>query len=179
MQILPIPCTYGTLPWQPFFDFLYSIEGSHWRHLANTTELSMYRSDAALCQITLTTCFLLVPVLLLLLFKLVEIKRYLSLFDAWCWYFQGIKRDLMSVWKIFDVKLLCHFTAFKNHVRSFISGVKCSKKKYLWCSWRRHEAVSVLGYSAKEMNICDNFVLTPITVVIKTWIFSLRYFHLQ
>ena len=29
--------------------------GAHWRHLANMTELSIYSSDAALCQITLTT----------------------------------------------------------------------------------------------------------------------------
>jgi len=31
--------------------------GSHWRHLANTIEPSMCGSDAALCQITLTTCY--------------------------------------------------------------------------------------------------------------------------
>ena len=30
--------------------------GAHWRTLANTTELSMWGSDAAFCQITLTTC---------------------------------------------------------------------------------------------------------------------------
>jgi len=29
---------------------------AHWRHLANTNEPSMCRSDAACCQITLTTC---------------------------------------------------------------------------------------------------------------------------
>jgi len=29
---------------------------SHWRHLANTTEPSMCSGNAALCQITLTTC---------------------------------------------------------------------------------------------------------------------------
>jgi len=33
MQILPIPCTLGTLPWQPFLA-LY-IRAVHWRHLAN------------------------------------------------------------------------------------------------------------------------------------------------
>ena len=54
MQILPIPCTEGMLPWQPFLA-LY-IWGAHWRHLANTTEPSMFGGDAALCQITLTTC---------------------------------------------------------------------------------------------------------------------------
>jgi len=43
------------LPWQPFLDFY--IRGAHWRHLKNTTEPSMCGSDAALCQITLTTCF--------------------------------------------------------------------------------------------------------------------------
>jgi len=34
----------------------FYIWGAHWRHLANTTELSMCGGDAALCQITLTTC---------------------------------------------------------------------------------------------------------------------------
>jgi len=37
------------------FGFLY-IWGVYWRHLANTTEPSMCGGDAALCQITLTTC---------------------------------------------------------------------------------------------------------------------------
>jgi len=32
--------------------------GAHWRHLANTTELSMCGGDAALCQITFTSCSL-------------------------------------------------------------------------------------------------------------------------
>ena len=32
------------------------IWGVHWRNLANTTELFLYGGDAALCQITLTTC---------------------------------------------------------------------------------------------------------------------------
>jgi len=44
------------LPWQPFFDFY--IWGAHWRHPANTTELSMCGGSAVLCQITLTTCFI-------------------------------------------------------------------------------------------------------------------------
>jgi len=43
------------LPWQPFLAF--DIWGAHWRHLKNTTEPSMCGGDAALCQITLTTCF--------------------------------------------------------------------------------------------------------------------------
>ena len=30
---------------------------AHWRHLSNTTELSVCGGDAALCQNTLTTCF--------------------------------------------------------------------------------------------------------------------------
>jgi len=30
--------------------------GAHWRHLANMTEPSVCGGDAALCQITLTTC---------------------------------------------------------------------------------------------------------------------------
>jgi len=37
------------------FGFLYM--GSHWRHLANTTKQSTCGADAALCQITLTTCY--------------------------------------------------------------------------------------------------------------------------
>ena len=28
-----------------------------WRHLANTTELSMCGGDATLCQVTMTTCY--------------------------------------------------------------------------------------------------------------------------
>ena len=31
--------------------------GAHWHHLANTIEPSMHGNDAALCQITLTTCY--------------------------------------------------------------------------------------------------------------------------
>jgi len=31
--------------------------GAHWRHLAITTEPSMYGGDVACCQITLTTCY--------------------------------------------------------------------------------------------------------------------------
>jgi len=42
------------LPWQPFVGFLYI--AAHWRHLANPTEPSVCGDDAALCQITLTTC---------------------------------------------------------------------------------------------------------------------------
>ena len=34
----------------------FCIWGADWRHLTNTTELSMCSGDAALCQITLTTC---------------------------------------------------------------------------------------------------------------------------
>ena len=37
--------------------FAFYIWGAHWRHLKNTTEPSMSCGDAALCQITLTTCF--------------------------------------------------------------------------------------------------------------------------
>jgi len=35
----------------------FYILGAHWCHLANTTEPSMCGGDAALCQITLTTCY--------------------------------------------------------------------------------------------------------------------------
>jgi len=47
------------LPWQPFLAFY--IWGAHWRHLKNTTEPSMCGGDAALCQITLTTCYYYYP----------------------------------------------------------------------------------------------------------------------
>ena len=43
------------LPWQPFLAFY--IWGAHWRHLKNTTELSMCGGDAAFRQITLTICY--------------------------------------------------------------------------------------------------------------------------
>jgi len=43
------------LPWQPFLAFY--IWDAQWRHLKNTTEPSMCGGDAALCQITLTTCY--------------------------------------------------------------------------------------------------------------------------
>ena len=53
MQILPIPCTYGTLPWQPVLA-LYEVHiGATWQ----MTEPTMCGGDAALRQITLTTCF--------------------------------------------------------------------------------------------------------------------------
>jgi len=37
------------------FGILYM--GARWRHLANTAEPSVCGGDAALCQITLTTCY--------------------------------------------------------------------------------------------------------------------------
>jgi len=61
------------LPWQPFLAFY--IWGAHWRHLKNMTEPSMCGSDAALYQITLTTCFslfLLVALAASLLLRLVS-----------------------------------------------------------------------------------------------------------
>jgi len=42
------------LTWQPFLAFY--IWGADWRHLKNTTKPSMFGGDAAVCQITLTTC---------------------------------------------------------------------------------------------------------------------------
>ena len=44
--------SYPMKTWQPFLAFF--IWGARWRHLANTTEPSMFGGDAALCQITLT-----------------------------------------------------------------------------------------------------------------------------
>ena len=35
----------------------FYIRGAHWCHLANTTEPSVCSGGAALCQITLTTCY--------------------------------------------------------------------------------------------------------------------------
>jgi len=35
----------------------FYIWGAHWRHLKNTTEMSMCGGDVALCQITFTTCY--------------------------------------------------------------------------------------------------------------------------
>jgi len=35
----------------------FYIRGVHWCHLANTSEPSVRSGDAALCQITLTTCY--------------------------------------------------------------------------------------------------------------------------
>ena len=35
----------------------FYIRGAHLRHAANTTEPSVCGGDAALCQITLTTCY--------------------------------------------------------------------------------------------------------------------------
>ena len=55
------------LPWQPFLAFY--TWGAHWRCLKNTTEPSMCGGDAALCQITLTTCY---NRLCLLIFQSVE-----------------------------------------------------------------------------------------------------------
>jgi len=38
--------------------FWLSTYGAHWRHLANTTEPPVCGGDAALCQITLTICYI-------------------------------------------------------------------------------------------------------------------------
>ena len=63
-------------PWQPFLAFY--VWGAHWRHLANTTEPSMCGGDAALCQITLTTCsiFLLAVLLTKLTCRLKIVKTH-------------------------------------------------------------------------------------------------------
>ena len=42
---------------------------AHWRQLANTTEKSMRGEDAALCQITMTTCYYKYILMLLVLVK--------------------------------------------------------------------------------------------------------------
>ena len=52
---VPVKMQFGTLsrvgPGNHVLD-----GGAQWRHLANMTEPSVCGSDAALCQITLTTC---------------------------------------------------------------------------------------------------------------------------
>jgi len=54
---VPIDMQFGMLSWvDPVNRVLYV--GAHWRDLVNTTEPSMCCGDAALCQITLTTCLL-------------------------------------------------------------------------------------------------------------------------
>jgi len=55
MQILPITAPKGRCHGNPFLPFY--IWDAHWRHLKNTNEPSMCGGDAALCQITLTTCY--------------------------------------------------------------------------------------------------------------------------
>ena len=55
MQILQITLHLRDIAMATIFGFLYM--GAHWRHLANTTEPSECSGDAALCQITLTTCY--------------------------------------------------------------------------------------------------------------------------
>ena len=57
----------------------FYIWGAHWRHLANTTEPSMCCGDAALCQITLTTCstFLLAVLLTKLTCQLKIVKTFI------------------------------------------------------------------------------------------------------
>jgi len=64
-------------PWQPFLAFY--VWGAYWRHLANTTEPSMCGGDAALCQITLTTCsiFLLTVLLTKLTCQLKIVKTFI------------------------------------------------------------------------------------------------------
>jgi len=47
---------------------------AHWRNLVNTTELSMCGGDVALCQITLTTCSLLMPNVYVLIRKVLRSK---------------------------------------------------------------------------------------------------------
>jgi len=39
-----------------FVKFQQEYNYTHWRHLENTTELSVCGGDAVLCQITLSTC---------------------------------------------------------------------------------------------------------------------------
>jgi len=51
----PIETTFGT--WTPVGPMNHVLDGdAHWRHLANITESSVRGGDAALCQITSTTC---------------------------------------------------------------------------------------------------------------------------
>jgi len=49
----PIEMLFGM--WTIWWAFIRC--GSHWRHLANTTEPSVCGDNVALCQMTLTTCY--------------------------------------------------------------------------------------------------------------------------
>jgi len=52
----PIEMSFGT--WTRVGPRKHVLDGgAHWRNLANTTEPSVCSRDAALCQITLTTCY--------------------------------------------------------------------------------------------------------------------------
>jgi len=69
--------------------------GAYWRNLANTTEPSVYVGDAALCQITLTTCFSIQTVykhclartIRLKVLKSISLKRYYvkNIHRTLCW----------------------------------------------------------------------------------------------
>ena len=54
--------------------------GAHWRHLANTNEPSMCGGDAVLCQITLTTCFILHMVYQVVLAAAMQLRLLLWLY---------------------------------------------------------------------------------------------------
>ena len=47
----------------------FCIWGAHWRYLVNTTESSVYGGDAALCQISLTTCYYYYKILIFAVLK--------------------------------------------------------------------------------------------------------------
>jgi len=66
------------LPWQPFFRFLYM--GAYWRHLANTTEPSVYGGDAGLCQNYFDQLLLLGCIIAVLCLLLQSEKRAWSVF---------------------------------------------------------------------------------------------------
>jgi len=59
----PVEMSYGM--WTQVGRRKHVLGGAaHWRHLANTIEPSMFGGDAALCQIVLTTCFLVLACLM-------------------------------------------------------------------------------------------------------------------
>jgi len=71
------------------FDFLYM--GCTWRHLKNTTEPSMCGGDAALCQITLTTCYY-YGVLLEVLSKFINKRATTNSSDSWSSFHRRLQR---------------------------------------------------------------------------------------
>jgi len=86
------------------------LHGAHWCHLANTTETSVCSGNAALCQITLTTCYYCIP------FDLQRIYRRVQLRVTHC--------DILK-----KIHILCH--KFRIHTFWKVSEQKGQRKGIL------------------------------------------------